>query len=141
MLARHAAKKPINNRHSTPKLQAKAARALPQRMDEHRHRHTREEERRNGEQFRERARLTPDELRSGKDEASCHLRHEHAEQAEEGAAVDVAGNEGQHDGDRPGNRNRSDWLHVAHVNAAREALSLPKSQATTSTTPIIPVSS
>src|ERR1700730_9690947 len=88
-------------------------------MDEHRHGHAGEEERRNGEQFRECPGLAPDELRSGKDEASRHLRDEHAEQGEVRAAVNVTRDEAQHDGDRAGNRNRSDSLHVAHVNPAR----------------------
>ena len=79
-------------------------RALPHPMDEHCHGHACDKEKRNGEASGKRARLALDKLRSGKNEASRHLRNENAEQAEIGAAVDVAGDDAGHDWDRPGER-------------------------------------
>jgi hypothetical protein len=58
-------------------------------MRENRYGHASEEEKRDGEKFCQRARLTLDKLRSGRDEASRQLRNEDAEQAEISAAVDV----------------------------------------------------
>ena len=119
MPPRHAAKKPSNNRHSIPKLQAKAARgrsrsgwtstvtATPARKKDG---------------MASSFASAPGSLLTNCIPAMTKLpvtRDEHAEQGEIRGAVNVARHEAQHDGDCAGNRNGSDWLHVAHVNAAR----------------------
>jgi hypothetical protein len=70
-------------------------------MDEHRYGHASEKERRNREKFCRRARLALDKCGSRKHEASRQLRNENAEQAEVRAAIDVTGDDAQHDRDRP----------------------------------------